>query len=745
MAWKIAIDGPAGAGKSTVAKIIANQLNGEYLDTGAMYRAIALKSIRVGVDFSDLSAITDDDFEFVNSTDVVFSGGDIYLDGECVSDLIRTPDMSSKASFVSKFGVVRTRLVYLQQLMAKSINVVMDGRDIGTVVLPDADLKIFLIASPVVRAERRQKQLIEKSGSAPDLDTIIQEINARDLQDSTRAISPLKKADDAVEIDSSYLSIDEVVQKILCLFKERGLIMEDVKTLNEETKDAEVKEEAVEQEEKVESVEESSQETEAKSEEKAEAKAEAKADAKEMQTVEGVVVEVQQSEPEKTNKNGEVVKKAREARVLVKLDNDQEGFLYMKEIADCESEEDLFFNYVPGDRVKLVVKKVYEDGGKLLLSQILLAKKESLKDFQKVIDDHGTFTAKVVKLIKVGLILEYNGYSCLLPTSQVNAKEEELEGLVGTEMEVAPIRVDLNRIRLIVSQNVANAIKAREEKSVYIASLKVGDVVKGTVKKLEEYGAFVELEHGVEGLLHVSEIEHNRVVKIEKVLNVGDAVECKIIKLDEKHIGLSRKALLPNYWKDFIDSAKVGDEVEGEIAEINKFGVVINLATEIQGFLPKSEFAYERDVQVEDFYKVGDSIKTMIIQLDSSKKRVILSKKQLPDNPWNTVQLNTGDVVKCVTLKQLPTGVKFTTLGITGFLNAVNYGDKTEFEPGDEFEAKVRLYDPKQYRLTVTVKEPRPREERIRRSNDVSEMSKYLRNQEKMNATFADFLDKDEK
>ena len=135
----------------------------------------------------------------------------------------------------------------------------------------------------------------------------------------------------------------------------------------------------------------------------------------------------------------------------------------------------------------------------------------------------------------------------------------------------------------------------------------------------------------------------------------------------------------------------------------------------------------------------------MIIQLDSSKKRVILSKKQLPDNPWNTVELNTGDVVKCVTLKQLPTGVKFTTLGITGFLNAVNYGDKTEFAPGDEFEAKVRLYDPKQYRLTVTVKEPRPREERIRRSNDVSEMSKYLRNQEKMNATFADFLDKDEK
>ena len=730
MTWKIAIDGPAGAGKSTVAKLVANILHGEYLDTGAMYRAIALKSIEMGVDFSDLDKISDKDFEFVNTTDVVFKNSEIYLDGRNVSNLIRTPEMSSKASFVSKFGIVRTRLVALQQLMAKSINVIMDGRDIGTVVLPDADLKIFLVASPEVRAERRRLQLLEKNGTAPDIEIIIQEINARDLQDSTRAISPLKKADDAVEIDSSNLSIDEVVKKILCLCKERGLIMEDVKTLNEEN--------VVEAEESAESVEESAALEEAKETE------EEVALVKEMQTVEGTVVEVESAEPEKKDKNGNVVRKAKEARVLIKLANGQEGYLYKKEISDVDSDEDLFFNYVEGDPIKLVVKKVYEDGGKVLLSQILLAKKESLKQFEEVIENHGTFTAKVVKLIKVGLILEYNGYSCLLPTTQVDAKEEELEGLVGTEMEVAPIRVDYNRIRLIVSQKVAIAINQRKEKSVYVSSLKVGDVVKGVVKKIEEYGAFVELEHNVEGLLHISEIEHNRIVKVEKVLKVGDEVECQIIKLDDKHIGLSRKALLPNYWKDFISGAKVGDELEGTISEINNYGVVIDLATEVQGFLPKSEFAYERDVQVEDLFKVGDKIKTMIIQLDSNKKRVILSRKQLPDNPWNTVELKTGDVVKCVTIKQVANGVKFQTLGITGFLAAVNFGEKTEFAAGDEFEAKVRLFEPKEYKLTVTVKEPRPREERVRRSNDVSEMSKYLRNQEKMNSTFGDFFKKED-
>ena len=330
MNWKIAIDGPAGAGKSTVAKLVANILHGEYLDTGAMYRAIALKSIEMGVDFSDLDKISDKDFEFVNTTDVVFKNSEIYLDGRNVSNLIRTPEMSSKASFVSKFGIVRTRLVALQQLMAKSINVIMDGRDIGTVVLPDADLKIFLVASPEVRAERRRLQLLEKNGTAPDIEIIIQEINARDLQDSTRAISPLKKADDAVEIDSSNLSIDEVVKKILCLCKERGLIMEDVKTLNEEN--------VVEAEESAESVEESAALEEAKETE------EEVALVKEMQTVEGTVVEVESAEPEKKDKNGNVVRKAKEARVLIKLANGQEGYLYKKEISDVDSDEDLFFN-----------------------------------------------------------------------------------------------------------------------------------------------------------------------------------------------------------------------------------------------------------------------------------------------------------------------------------------------------------------------------------------------------------------
>jgi len=729
MSWKIAIDGPAGAGKSTIAKILANVLKGEYLDTGAMYRAIALKSVRVGVNFEQLDSITDNDFLFANDTDVLFKDGMIYLDGEDVSELIRTPDMSSKASFVSKFGVVRTRLVALQQAMAEKINVIMDGRDIGTVVLPNANLKIFLVASSEIRALRRQKQLLEKSGEAPDLETLIKDINARDLQDSTRAISPLKKADDAIEIDSSNLTIDEVVQKIICLVKERGLIMEDVKTLNEETKE-------VVEEESTASVEESAAEETAQAEEATQVK--------ELQLVEGTVVEVQDAEPEKTNRNGEVVRKAREARVLVELDNGQEGYLYAKEISDCNTADDLFYNYVEGDRVKLVVKKVYPDGGKVLLSQILVEKKESLKQFEEVIKNHGTFTAKVIKSIQVGLILEYNGYSCLLPTTQI-ANAEEAEKLIGTEIEVAPIRVDYNRIRLIVSQNVANAIKSRAEKSDFVASIKVGDVLEGTVKNIESYGAFIELGHGVEGLLHISEVEHNRIVKIEKVLNVGDAVKVQVIKLEEGHIGLSRKALLPNYWKNFLDTVEVGSVVNAKATEINKAGVVVELAEQVQGFLPKSEYSYN-DCVLEDCVKAGDELQAKIIELDSNKKRIIISKKQLDGNPWETIQLENGQAVHCVAVKQEENGLKFNAEGLSGFLPKVNFPvDKAEFAVGEEFDAKVRIFDPSKKKLLVTMREPRPKEERIKRSfGENAELNNALKHQEKMTGTFGDFFKKED-
>jgi len=203
---RIAIDGPSGAGKSTIAKMVAKKLGMDYIDTGAMYRAFGLKLVREGLAIEENDALK----AVLAETDIDFSDGNIYLDGEIVNDLIRTPEASMVASKSSAFASVRKKMVELQRKMAQSNSVIMDGRDIGTVVMKDAEFKFYLTASAEERARRRTAELIEK-GQDVDFDTVLKDIQQRDYNDMNRAVTPLRKADDAIEIDSTSMTIEEVV------------------------------------------------------------------------------------------------------------------------------------------------------------------------------------------------------------------------------------------------------------------------------------------------------------------------------------------------------------------------------------------------------------------------------------------------------------------------------------------------------------------------------------------------------
>lgn len=216
----IAIDGPAGAGKSTIAKRVAKELSYIYVDTGAMYRAMALYLHRNGIDAGDTDRIAaactgaDISIEYRDGEQVVLLGG------ENVNPYLRTQEVSAMASRSSAVPQVRTRLVELQQELAAAQNVVMDGRDIGTVVLPDAQVKIYLTASVEVRARRRFLELQEK-GEPAVLEEIAAEIAERDHRDMTREVSPLRQAEDAVLVDTSDMGIDEVADRILEIVREK--------------------------------------------------------------------------------------------------------------------------------------------------------------------------------------------------------------------------------------------------------------------------------------------------------------------------------------------------------------------------------------------------------------------------------------------------------------------------------------------------------------------------------------------
>ncbi len=214
----IAIDGPSAAGKSTIAKMLGSRLNYIHLDSGAMYRCTAYKADQMGLDIEDEAAIC----KMLEDTSIVLTeNGDVILDGTCVSKEIRTDAISQLASRVSKLEKVRADLVARQMEMAKDKGFIMDGRDIGTVVLKDAEVKVFLTATARARAMRRLKQNNDQQIATSDLETIEKEIEERDYRDTHRAASPLKKADDAVEIDSSNLCAEEVLDAIYALVLEK--------------------------------------------------------------------------------------------------------------------------------------------------------------------------------------------------------------------------------------------------------------------------------------------------------------------------------------------------------------------------------------------------------------------------------------------------------------------------------------------------------------------------------------------
>lgn len=210
MSFMVAIDGPAGSGKSTISKLIAEELNFSHIDTGSMFRAIALYKLRNNLD----------NYDFLNDIDIIYKEGIIYLNGEDVSKEVRMPSVTKIVPEVAKVHEVREKVLEVERLSASVGNCILDGRDIGVKVLPNADLKIFLTADAKKRALRRYKDNLER-GIKSDLNELEEEIKKRDYEDEHRLESPLKMADDAILLDTSDMSIEEVKNEIIRLIKER--------------------------------------------------------------------------------------------------------------------------------------------------------------------------------------------------------------------------------------------------------------------------------------------------------------------------------------------------------------------------------------------------------------------------------------------------------------------------------------------------------------------------------------------
>lgn len=212
----IAVDGPAGAGKSTISKRVAKKLGITYIDTGALYRALTLKILNSNIENDNIEEIV----KIINKTDISFQDNHILLDGQIVDDDIRKNEVSNNVSNIAKIKEVREKLGQIQRNIAKKQSSILDGRDIGTVVLPNADFKFYITANPEERGNRRYKELLENGDNKISLNQVIEDIKKRDQIDSNREIAPLKKSEDAFEIDNTDLNIEESVDKIISIIME---------------------------------------------------------------------------------------------------------------------------------------------------------------------------------------------------------------------------------------------------------------------------------------------------------------------------------------------------------------------------------------------------------------------------------------------------------------------------------------------------------------------------------------------
>ena len=644
----VALDGPAGSGKSSISKLVAEKLGFTHIDTGAMYRAVTLEALNRGIDISDENA-----YGFLKETSIIYKANTIYLNGKDVSEEIRSSQVTNNVSTSCKFAYVRNIMLDYQRESAKYGRVLMDGRDIGTVVLPFADLKIFLTASPEIRAKRRYDEIVAK-GIEAEYNTILEEIKERDYKDSTRAIAPLKKADDAILIDTSDMTIEQVTDKIIKLINERLEEMEDFKMEDlslPKTLKVGVK-------------------------------------------ITGTVVQVE------------------DKIIYLDIKNFTEGRMHLDHYTKDKTATTFKGLVKVGDEILCEVAKVGEEA-------IYLSRLNQLTElaFKKVVEaKENNENIKVV----VTKVVPNKGYNVLfqenilfLPLSQAPEGVKVKDELIVRVMEVNEARKSgvVSR-RVILNEEYQAAKKAEFE------GFNVGDVLKGTVSKIEKFGVFVKFNYN-QGLLRINQLAHTFTSNINEVVNVGDEIEVKLINKEDGKLILSRKALLDTPYEAYAKEVKVGQTVKGKVANKLPFGLLIELAPNVKGLLHQSEYSHNPNDNFNDFVVIGDEVECAVLSLDSKKEKISLSRKALIDNPWKRVTAKVGDVVEVVVSEITENGLNVETLGVDGFVPAneiltsnQNGNFKDYYSVKDTAVAEIIDIRPAEWRLKLSIKKVAVREER---------------------------------
>ncbi len=669
----VAIDGPAGTGKSTIASLIAKEFNYVFLNSGSFYRAVTLaclekKLIEAGEAAESIRSKADEILSFAKTLSLEYDAktSHFILNGKDVESMLHSDSVDSCVSAVSSIVPVRHLVNEKMRLLTSRMDIVCEGRDMTTVVFPKAELKIYLDASIDVQAQRRFNQ----GCSGLTLEEVKQAIIERDRQDRNKAEGALKKADDAVYIDTSDLTIEQVCE----IIKRKIQILSRLPMAK-----TEVEMESLDNNENIQT--------------QLQEYLEGLETREEGQLVDGTVIQVTPDQ------------------VFVDVGCKSEGKIPASEFTELPK---------VGDVVQVVLISKESKHGEVIVSKQKADVKSLWKKLRQAAQDKIPVEGTIDKIVKGGFEVELgSGTKAFLPISQSDSqKVDKPEKLLGTKSKFYIERLySDNKANVVVNRRKYLEESIETNRDAFFNSIQIGQTVKGTVKSFTSFGAFIDLG-GFDGLLHINDMSWGHVTRPKDFVKKGQEIELKVIRLDpaEKRINLSLKHFTEDPWLHFEDKYHVNDIVKGKVTKLTEFGAFIELEEGIEGLAHISEFSWVKKISKPgDMVQIGQEVECMVLGYDIQAGRVSLGLKQVTENPWDSIAekypVGTKLTRKVVKLANAGAFIELEE-GIDGFLHAddISWTKKvkhpgSELEVGKEYEVIVIENEPEQHKIRLGIKQ----------------------------------------
>ncbi len=713
----ITIDGPAGAGKSTVARLLAQSLGYLYLDSGALYRAVAWQALRLGVDLERPEALQAMLADFSPKVTADSRGFQLVVDGVEVGEGLRSPAVTRGSSRVAALPLVRRWVTERLRHLAQSGGVVTEGRDQGTVVFPEASQKIYLSAALAIRAERRRREW--QGEGEPSLADIMADIAARDLRDETRADSPLRVPADACVIDTTDLSIQAVLQQCLARVKgidpagwnlnpvnlSKGANMDGMEN-NELTNHTRPEETDLDR----------SQTAEVATPESTSASSESISDMPDMESMSELYEESLRRVQEGEVVKGRIVSITKDY-VMVDIGYKSEGQIPIHEFTTPEGE----ITAQVGEEVEALMESREDEEGALMLSKNKASKIKVWEEVSAAYHNEGDVEGTIVAKVKGGLSVDLGGIIAFLPGSQVDlAPMRHTDHLIGQRYTFKVLKFNRKRRNVVLSRRVLMEKVKNEAKTNLLGSLEEGKIVEGVVKNITDYGIFVDLG-GLDGLLHITDLSYGRVRHPADLFKVGDTITVKVLSFDadKERISLGLKQLTPDPWTVVDEKFPLGSRVTGKVVSLTDYGAFVELEPGVEGLIHISEMSWTRKVRhPSQVLSVGDVVEANVLEVEPQRKRISLSLKQVEPNPWEVIgeKYPVGSVIEGKIKNITDFGI-FIGIdeGIDGLVHISDiswtkrFKHPSElFKKGQVIQAKVLYIDKDNERFSLSIKDLTP-------------------------------------